>query len=202
MKKTTKKRIKIFSALEVANMCGVVNQTAINWIRNGYLPAFNTPGGQYRVYRDDLIKFILGRGMRLPDELASDDDVPVADWKTVMIVDDDRVLNKGLRSFFDKQKAGLNVLQSFDGFDAGTQLIKSKPGFVILDLGLPGVNGKEICRKLKSDETFGCPYVIVITGLDDEGLEEEVMSLGADAFFRKPIEFQDIFEEIAAVLKD
>ena len=36
----------VYSALEVAEICGVVNQTAINWIRKGYLKAFMTPGGQ------------------------------------------------------------------------------------------------------------------------------------------------------------
>ena len=45
----------VYSALEVANICGVANQTAINWIRNGYLKAYSTPGGQYRVYADDLV---------------------------------------------------------------------------------------------------------------------------------------------------
>ena len=64
----TRKTI-IYSALEVANICGVVNQTAINWIRNGYLTAFNTPGGQYRVYLDDLIDFMKERNMRIPDDL-------------------------------------------------------------------------------------------------------------------------------------
>ena len=53
MSKDSRKTI-VYSALEVANICGVVNQTAINWIRNGYLKAFSTPGGQYRVYQDDL----------------------------------------------------------------------------------------------------------------------------------------------------
>ena len=58
----------VYSALEVANICGVVNQTAINWIRDGHLKAFSTPGGQYRVYRDDLIVFMQNRGMRMPDD--------------------------------------------------------------------------------------------------------------------------------------
>ena len=48
------KKIRIYSALEVANICGVVNQTAINWIKNSHLKAFTTPGGQYRVYSEDL----------------------------------------------------------------------------------------------------------------------------------------------------
>lgn len=52
------KKVVVYSALEVANICGVVNQTAINWIRNGYLKAFQTPGGQFRVYVDDLVFFM------------------------------------------------------------------------------------------------------------------------------------------------
>ena len=56
----------VYSALEVANICGVANQTAINWIRNGYLKAYSTPGGQYRVYADDLVGFMSDRNMRVP----------------------------------------------------------------------------------------------------------------------------------------
>ena len=67
------KKTIVYSALEVANVCGVVNQTAINWIRNGYLTAFSTPGGQYRVYHDDLVNFMKKRGMRLPKELHETD---------------------------------------------------------------------------------------------------------------------------------
>jgi len=60
----TPRKIRIFSALEVANLCGVVNQTTINWIRNGYLKAFMTPGGQYRIYLEDLVSFLRQRNMR------------------------------------------------------------------------------------------------------------------------------------------
>ncbi|MBP5251612.1 MAG: helix-turn-helix domain-containing protein, partial [Treponema sp.] len=51
----TEKNSHVYSALEVAKICGVVNQTAINWIKNGYLKAFKTPGGQFRVYPEDLL---------------------------------------------------------------------------------------------------------------------------------------------------
>ena len=60
------KKVRIFSALEVANICGVVNQTAINWIKNNHLKAFTTPGGQYRIYAEDLLEFLESRGMRVP----------------------------------------------------------------------------------------------------------------------------------------
>ena len=76
-------------------MCGVVNQTAINWIKNGYLKAFNTPGGQYRVYKDDLIEFINARGMRVPEALTVTEG-PQADWKSIIVIDDDEVLNEAI----------------------------------------------------------------------------------------------------------
>lgn len=188
------KRIQIYSALEVANMCGVVNQTAINWIRNGYLTAFNTPGGQFRVYKDDLLAFIAKRGMRVPEALQ--DTESAANWKSLIIIDDDTGLNNAIKSYLEKNKPDLIVYQSFDGFDAGSQLVEKKPGFVILDLALPGVNGQEICKKIKTDPAFGEPFIIAITALEDPEIEETMHSLGADKFLRKPLMMADILESI------
>jgi excisionase family DNA binding protein len=194
------KRIQIYSALEVANMCGVVNQTAINWIRSGYLKAFNTPGGQYRVYKDDLLSFINERGMRVPEALV-DETEPHANWKTILIVDDDQALNNAIASYLNKNMESLHVLQSFDGFDAGAQLVDKKPGFVILDIALPGVNGQEICRKIKTDAAFGKPFVIVITALEDPGLEQSLRAMGADGFFRKPLVMAQLLDSINAAIE-
>ena len=190
------KRVQIFSALEVANMCGVVNQTAINWIRNGHLKAFNTPGGQYRVYKDDLITFIRNRGMRVPENLQDDDSS--ANWKSLIIIDDDVGLNNAIASYVHKNMPDLTILQSFDGFDAGAQLVEKKPGFVLLDLALPGVNGQEICKRIKTDPAFGKPFVMVITALTEDSLEQELYDLGADKFFRKPLVLSDLIDAINA----
>lgn len=200
-KNSSKKRIQIFSALEVANMCGVVNQTAINWIRNGYLKAFNTPGGQYRIYKDDLLQFIEKRGMRVPDVLVESTE-PEADWKSLIVIDDDLGLNNAITSYITKNLPDFTVLQSMDGFDAGAQLVAKKPGFVILDLALPGVNGQEICKRIKTDPAFGRPYIIVITALEDEGLESVMFGLGADRFFRKPLVMSKISEAIETALTE
>ncbi len=189
------RRIQIFSALEVANMCGVVNQTAINWIKNGYLKAFNTPGGQYRIYKDDLLAFINERGMRVPDELLGDQG-PEADWKTIIVIDDDEVLNGAISGYLKKNLEKHSVLQSYDGFNAGTQIMDKKPGFIILDLALPGVNGKDICKRIKTDPAFGKPYIIVVTALDEEGLEQEMYELGADRFFKKPVKLPELLQSI------
>lgn len=201
-KKDTKtKRVLIYSALEVANMCGVVNQTAINWIRSGYLKAFNTPGGQYRVYKDDLIHFIENRGMRVPEALLNASG-PEANWKSLIIVDDDTGLNNAIKAFVSKNLPDLTIYQSFDGFDAGAQIMEKKPGFILLDLSLPGVNGQEICKHIKTEAAFGKPYIIIITALEGETLENDLLALGADKFFRKPLHMPDVVGALNFVLEN
>jgi two-component system OmpR family response regulator len=119
------KKVRIFSALEVANLCGVVNQTAINWIRNGYLKAFQTPGGQYRIYAEDLMRFLDTRGMRIPAELEErfKDDV---DWGSLLIVDDDAELNDLIKRWFERKLGSFSIHQAYDGFEAG-RLLAEKP---------------------------------------------------------------------------
>lgn len=182
----TPRKVRIFSALEVANLCGVVNQTAINWIRNGHLKAFMTPGGQYRVYTEDLLDFLKGRNMRVPEELESATKSDV-DWSTIAIIDDDRLLNDVVRKFFQQDGFGLSVVQAYDGFEAGVLLAEKRPGFVILDIDLPGHDGNELCRKLKTAPVFGKPFVITITGLEGDDVRESAIAAGSDAFFSKPL---------------
>ena len=184
----TPRKIRIFSALEVANLCGVVNQTTINWIRNGYLKAFMTPGGQYRIYLEDLVAFLKQRNMRVPPEL-SEINAPELDWTCLAIIDDDQQLNEILKKFLEKDGFNLNIVQAYDGFAAGALLAERKPGFIILDIDLPGLDGNAICRKIKSDPAFGKPFVITITGLDTPNVKTMALDAGADVFMPKPIDF-------------
>lgn len=182
------KRVRIYSALEVANLCGVVNQTAINWIRNGYLKAFTTPGGQYRVYAEDLLAFLDERGMRIPPGLAADD-APAPDWDVLLIVDDDRALNDLTKKYFAKSDLSLCIYQAFDGFEAGTIVADKRPGYIVLDIDLPGVDGYHICRRVKTEPSFGKPFVVAVTGLEPGQAKEKAQAAGADAFMPKPLNF-------------
>lgn len=160
-------KIRTFSALEIAKLCGVVNQTAINWIRNGHLKAFNTPGGQYRVYSEDLVSFLKEQNMRVPDELREDLTMPV-DAGLALIVDDDKDLNTILKRLLERKIEELRVAQAFDGFEAGKLLAERHPAIVLLDLDLPGVDGISLCKKIRSDESLGQPAVISMTGIAEE----------------------------------
>lgn len=186
-------RIRIFSALEVANLCGVVNQTAINWIRNGHLKAFTTPGGQYRVYTEDLLAFLEARGMRVPAKLAEGPNSDL-DWSVLAIIDDDRVLNDLIKAYFERKGHSGTIYQAFDGFEAGHILTEHRPGFVLLDINLPGHDGFQICNRIKTDPEFGKPFVIAITGLDDEDIKNRILAAGADAFMSKPLDLDTLMD--------
>ena len=198
-------RTVVYSALEVANICGVANQTAINWIRNGYLQAFNTPGGQYRVYADDLVHFMTERKMRIPESLLSE--CSSFETKRILIVEDDVGLNTVLKQYFEKELQNIEIIQAFDGFEAGA-LISSKqphiiilengtnPDLIILDLNLPGVNGIDLRKKIKNDESFGNPAIIVVTALNDSETEQKINSLGISNFFRKPVILSELVQAI------
>jgi two-component system, OmpR family, response regulator len=189
------KKVRIFSALEVADICGVVNQTAINWIKNGFLKAFMTPGGQYRVYAEDLLAFLSSRGMRIPDELSeSADEGP--DWNRILIVDDDQNINTLLKRYLTRLMPDRTVMQAFDGFEAGKLITEVRPGVILLDISLPGIDGHKLCRRIKEDQALGSPIIIAITGLAEEELEATVLGEGADAFFRKPLDFEKLREKI------
>lgn len=184
----TDKKIRIFSALEVANICGVVNQTAINWIKNGYLKAFTTPGGQYRVYSEDLVEFLHSRGMRMPEELQR----LLAEQMTITaaaIIDDDRDLNDLLKQFISSRYPDISVHQAFDGFEAGRVVAEVKPGLVFLDIDLPGVDGHRLCQQIKQDNSLGNPIIVSISGLDDPETAKQIVEEGADAFVPKPLDF-------------
>jgi two-component system OmpR family response regulator len=194
------KKIRIFSALEVANICGVVNQTAINWIKSGHLKAFITPGGQYRVYTDDLITFLQNRGMRIPEELENFKEEKLS-WKDILVVDDDRPLNDMIKRFLEKRYPECTVHQAFDGFEAGQIMTEAVPAIIILDINLPGIDGHKLCQKLKSDGAGESPVIIAITGMDDPAEQKEIMKNGADAFFAKPLELEQFNAKIKEIFQ-
>jgi len=154
------RRVRIFSALEVANICGVVNQTAINWIRNGHLKAFTTPGGQYRIYAKDLAAFLDKRGMSASGEVLQIV-IENANWNTFLIAAD-KSINDHMRPEIAHLLPEYSVIQAYDWFEVGRKMTEEKPGFVLLDAELAGVEIPRFLRTVKEDPVFGKPYIFLL----------------------------------------
>jgi len=192
------RRVRIFSALEVANICGVVNQTAINWIRNGHLKAFTTPGGQYRIYAKDLAAFLDKRGMASSGEVLQVM-MENANWNSFLIAAE-QSLNDNLKTEIGNQFPGYEIIQAFDWFEIGRKLTEEKPGFVFLDTGLHGVNISKFISTVKEDPVFGRPYIFLLT---DGGYQQNDPSefKQADYVFSKPLDYGKLLEAIKTLEK-
>ncbi len=186
------KKLKIFSALEVANICGVVNQTAINWIKNGYLKAFTTPGGQYRVYAENLIDFIENRGMILPDELKPYI-VSAKGALIVHVIDPDNTFGDLFKDKSIKEGLNFDITVSETSFQAGYFLAKKSPDIVIIKKSFIDVTPEKIKTLLKTEKS-DIPLVIYISDTDNGG-ENRGFS---DFIIEYPVDFKILFDYIAA----
>ena len=177
------RRIRIFSALEVANICGVVNQTAINWIRSKHLKAFTTPGGQYRIYAKDLAAFLDKRGMGASEEVLQVM-MDNADWDCFMVAAESP-LNGSLTADIRRLFPDYTIIQAHDWFEVGRKFAEQKPGILLLDAGLPGVNISKFIHTVKTDPVFGRPYIILLT----DGKRNETRE-GKNGPGAKPVELR------------
>jgi len=87
-----------------------------------------------------------------------------------------------------------------DGFEAGVKIIEFKPGLVILDLVMPGMDGFEACRRIKENSNTAHIKVLAITGYDTEENKERIMSAGADAFMPKPLDMDRLLPNVDDLL--
>src|SRR3569833_1482120 len=81
------------------------------------------------------------------------------------------------------EKEGCDVVHAGDGGRAVELVRAEKPELAILDLGLPDLDGMEVCRRIRQ---FSDAYVIMVTGRDDEVDKIVGLSVGADDYVTKP----------------
>ncbi|MCR4789441.1 MAG: response regulator, partial [Treponemataceae bacterium] len=186
MAKETSKTI-VYSALEVANICGVVNQTVINWIKKGYLSAFSTPGNQYRVYQEDLVAFMKSRNMKVPFEVSEVSNKRNSKNHSILVIEDERGLNLVLAKFLERNFEGHKITSAFDSFEAGSLLAEKDADIVLIDLDIAGVDGLSLCKKISESDAFGKPVIAAIIGRQDEEAVKELNEIGVKALFRKPL---------------
>ncbi|MCF8138696.1 MAG: response regulator, partial [Desulfotignum sp.] len=87
-----------------------------------------------------------------------------------------------------------------DGFDAGMKIMTFKPGLVILDLIMPGMDGFEVCRQIKANPDTAHIKVLAVTGYDSEENRQKILSEGADAYLAKPLFKEELMQTIQTLL--
>jgi two-component system alkaline phosphatase synthesis response regulator PhoP len=118
---------------------------------------------------------------------------------SILIVDDEPSIAELIE--FNLQKAGYRVLKADNGLSA-LQLVRTdKPDLIILDLMIPGIDGMEVCRRLKGQQhTAGIP-IIMLTAKNEEVDKIVGLELGADDYMTKPFSTRELVARVKAVLR-
>jgi response regulator RpfG family c-di-GMP phosphodiesterase len=117
-----------------------------------------------------------------PDERRGARALPTADRPRVLVVDDDPSLRTLLRTTVAESEFDLREAESAEHASRVVELWR--PSVVVLDVGLPGLDGLSFCRRLKEQSGDGAPAVVLLTGAELSSTTARVA--GADAMLRKP----------------
>ena len=176
---------------EVAKLLKVSPITVRQWASRGLIDATTTAGGHRRFTLEGVRRFASERGIVLPRAAGG----PV---QRVLVVDDDRQLNRFLvelvSAWSRRMSADIRVDSAYDGFEAGAKVHTFDPDVVLLDLMMPGVDGFEVCRRLKEDTNTCHMRVVAMTGYYTPERVQKILATGADRFLRKPFSNSEVIE--------
>ena len=114
----------------------------------------------------------------------------------ILVVDDEARIVKLVRDYLER--AGFDVLDALDGETALTLARREQPDLIILDLMLPGVDGLDVCRRLRRES--GVP-IIMLTARVEEADRIVGLELGADDYVTKPFSPRELVARVRATLR-
>ena len=116
--------------------------------------------------------------------------------RRALVVEDEVPLAQLLGSYLER--AGFETTLVHDGSAAVPAAREADPDVVILDLGLPGLDGVEVCRRLR---TFSDAYVVMLTARSEEVDTLIGLSVGADDYLTKPFSPRELIARVQAMLR-
>jgi two-component system, OmpR family, alkaline phosphatase synthesis response regulator PhoP len=115
---------------------------------------------------------------------------------TVLVVDDEEKLAELVEGYLRRE--GFEVLAALDGPSALDLARSKRPDLVVLDVMLPGIDGIEVCRRLRQ---FSDAYVLMLTARSEEIDKIIGLSVGADDYLTKPFSPRELVARVRAMLR-
>src|SRR3954453_4230471 len=120
-----------------------------------------------------------------------------ATGSSLLLVEDDEAIGQLVKQYLE-QKAGWQVLWLRNGEDALVELKRRPVRFVVLDVGLPGIDGFDVCQAIRSESDVP---IVMLTARDEEIDRVMGLELGADDYVPKPFSPRELAARIRAILR-
>ena len=166
---------------EVAELLMVNPVTVRQWAARGLLRSMATPGGHRRFLLSDVEEFARSRGS-----------TPRTDGtgrpERVLIVDDDTQVSRMVAELIRTRAPGVSFEIANDGFEAGAKVEYFRPHALVLDLMMPGMDGFEVCKRLRARPTLHHIHIVAVTGSYSPENIARILEAGANACLPKPFD--------------
>jgi len=115
---------------------------------------------------------------------------------TILVVDDEQRIIDLAKMYLEQD--GYKVMSATDGVKALSSILEDKPNLVVLDLMLPGMDGLEVCRRVRSESDVP---IIMLTARSDDIDKIVGLELGADDYLTKPFNPRELVARVKAILR-
>jgi excisionase family DNA binding protein len=149
------------------------------WIQQGKLAAFRTPGGHFRILADEFERFQKTHGFGFG--------AGAGEPPRVLVVDDQSEVAEALVASLRAYDSRARMETAANGFEGLLKVGTFRPDVLLLDLGMPGMDGFEVCRQIKRDPLIRDTRVVIMTARALDA-EPRAMEAGADGILLKPLE--------------
>jgi DNA-binding response OmpR family regulator len=113
----------------------------------------------------------------------------------ILVIDDDAEVQQAVRRTLEP--AGYEIVTAANGGVAMGIFRATQPGFIVLDLRLPGKSGQELCREIRNESTIP---ILVLSAVDEEAEKIRLLELGADDYMTKPFSPRELLARVRAAL--
>ncbi|EFO81312.1 response regulator receiver protein [Oscillochloris trichoides DG-6] len=116
----------------------------------------------------------------------------------ILVVEDDETIREMVATYL--RLSGFTVELAVDGIDALTKVRSVQPELIIMDMGIPKLNGWQTTQRLRARKETAQTPIIALTAYALEEDRERAFNVGCDAFESKPIDFTSLIEKIQTLL--
>jgi excisionase family DNA binding protein len=187
-------RDQLLTSTEVGNLLQVNPSSVKKWVNEGHIIAFRTPGGHRRIRAADLVQFLDEHKIPVPRALQE------AGRRRVLVVENDVTQLKAIGRAFKRYGDRVDLMLADNGIDALLRIGAARPHLVVLDASMPGLDGVEVCRRLKANPETSEIVVVLSSAYVTANLEESARKAGARQAVRKPIDVPALLEEMGVRL--